>query len=67
MWCIVIRDVDGDYFREVVDDFPDEAELNYWERHHQCTASKPHGTYYDMTVQATVQAVVVNVFKISED
>lgn len=52
-YYIVIH-VDGKIFRETVEEFPDDYDLNYWESHYS-------GIYYGYP------ATVTNVFQILKD
>lgn len=51
-YCIVIH-VDGKWFRETVEEFPDDNDLQFWE----VSYSEIHGT----------EATITNVFEILKD
>lgn len=56
MYCIVIKDYDGNYHREVVENLPTEKDLAYWEKRY-----KVH------TMTSSFLADAINVFEIAKE
>jgi len=65
MWCIVIRDANGEHYREMEDEKPSNSNLSYWENRHKTYRIDPKAHYYDNSY--SVDAVVVNVFEIADE
>lgn len=64
MYCIVIRDFNGKYYRETSETAPDNSDICYWENYYSVQVNKPNGTYYDNTCMQN--AVVTNVYEIAD-
>lgn len=64
MWCIIVRNANGEYIREMEEERPDQTTLDYWESHHSVYRIDPKAPYYDNSY--SVNATVVNVFEIAE-
>lgn len=62
MWCIIIRQYDGEYIRETVEDDPELSDLQYWEDYYSMSVTDNSRPYYDNLVSH--KACVVNVFQL---